>query len=269
MSDPGGILLAGACSVVGPLLAVHGFRAWRRRRLIQDTPTARIRSLAMGFVEVNGRALARSSVTAPFSGHDCVYWQVDISVPSRRGSSWTVVHSNASGQPFYLDDDTGLALVYPAGGECKLPHGVEEIVQPFSVPDCYASYLKEHAPMLRMSTLRFRERVLEEGRQLFVLGTATPRAHEVTISDGGEALATGTDGPHALQLATLRQRDEAVRAVIRRGTRERTFVLSPESEKDLTFQLALKSVLLLLAGPAVTAAGLWMWFELWGRTRPL
>ena len=119
--------------------------------------------------------------------------------------------------------------------------------------------------MLRMNTLRFRERVLEEGRQLFVLGTAMPRANEVTISDG-EALATGTDGPQALQLASLRQRDQAVRAVIRQGTRERTFILSPESEKDLTFELALKSVFLLLAGPAVTAAGLWMWFELWGRS---
>jgi len=41
------ILLAGAMSVVGPLLSVHGFRLCRRRRLMQDTPTARIRSMAM------------------------------------------------------------------------------------------------------------------------------------------------------------------------------------------------------------------------------
>ena len=34
-----------------------------------------------------------------------------VSVVSRRGSSWTVVHSNASGQPFYLEDDTGTAAV--------------------------------------------------------------------------------------------------------------------------------------------------------------
>ena len=263
------ILLAGATSVAGPLMSVHGFRAWRRRRLMQDTPTARIRSMAMGLVEVNGRVLCRSAVTAPFSGHDCVYWQVDISVPSQRNSSWTVVHRNASGQPFYLEDDTGTALVYPAGGECTLPYGVEEIVQPYNaLPDCYATYMKEHKPMLRMGTLRFRERVLEEGRSLYVLGTATPRGHEVTISDG-EALATGTDGPHALQMAALRQRDAAVRAVIRQGTRERTFILSPESEKQMTFELGLKSGLLLLAGPPATAAGLWMWFDMFSRSAPL
>ena len=264
------LLLAGALSVAGPLLSVHGLRAWRRRRLMQDTPTARIRSLAMGLVEVNGRVSGRSTVTAPFSGHECVYWQVDISVPGRRGSasSWNVVHRNASGQPFYLEDDTGVALVYPAGGECKLAHGVEEIAQPFNMPDCYASYLKEHAPMLRMSTLRFRERVLEEGRNLYVLGTAMPRGHEVTISDG-EALATGTDGPRALQVTRLRERDAAVRAVIRQGTRERTFILSPDSEKTLTFELGLKSGLLLLAGPPATAAGLWMWFDMFSRSAPL
>ena len=47
-------------------------------------------------------------------------------------------------------------------------------------------------------------------------------SNEVTISDGEAALATGTDGPQALQLASLRQRDQSVRAVIRQGTRERT-----------------------------------------------
>jgi hypothetical protein len=90
----------------------------------------------------------------------------------------------------------------------------------------------------------------------------------VTISDG-EALATGTDGPHALQSGGLRERDAAVRAVIRRGTHERTFVLSPESEKQITFELGLKSGLMFLAGPPAIVAGLWMWFEMWGRSAPL
>jgi hypothetical protein len=70
-------------------------------------------------------------------------------------------------------------------------------------------------------------------------------------------------------MTQLRQRDAAVRAVIRRGTHERTFVLSPESEKQVTFELGLKSGLLLLAGPPAAAAGVWMWFQIWGRGAPL
>jgi hypothetical protein len=60
-----------------------------------------------------------------------------------------------------------------------------------------------------------------------------------------------------------------VRAVIRRGTRDRTLLLSPESEKQITFELGLKSGLMLLGGPPAIAAGLWMWLEMWGRGAPL
>src|SRR5262245_12912587 len=114
----------GALTIGGTLGFARGFRLWRRRRLIQDTPTAKVRSMAMGLVELNGTSHGRSAIAAPFSGRDCVYWQVDISVPERRGR-WRVVHRNASGQPFYLSDGTGTALVYPKGAECNLRHGVE------------------------------------------------------------------------------------------------------------------------------------------------
>ena len=263
--------LAGALTIGGALACIHGWRLWRRRRLIQDTPTARIRSMAIGLVEVIGAVRGRSLVTAPFSGHECVYWQVDVSVQGRN-RGWRVIHRNASGHPFYLDDETGIALVYPRGAECHLNYGVEEVAQGIALPDCYAEYLREHPGAVngftRLATLRFRERVLEEGQRLYVLGTATPRASEVVIS-GGEALAaTGTDGPGALHLQRLRERDAQVRGVIRQGDRERTFLLSQESEKQLTFGLGLHAAGLLVGGPLATLAGLWMWMELWGRQTP-
>jgi hypothetical protein len=251
----------GSLTIAGPVVFLRGFRLLRRRRLIQDTPTARIRSMAMGLVEVNGTAHARSNVAAPFSGHECVYWQVDISVPARR-NTWRVIHRNASGQPFFLDDGSGLALVYPSGAECSLRHQVEEVAQGFALPDCYSDYLKEHrgavGALVRMAPLRFRERKLEEGQRLYVLGTATPRAQTVVISEGEELAATGTDGPGALHQRRLRERDASVRGVIRRGTREPTFILSQDSEKSIAFGLGIHSTLLLVGGPIATAIGLWV-----------
>ena len=250
----------GTFAIGGPVAFLRGFGLWRRKRLIQDTPTARIRSMAMGLVEVNGTAHARSNVFAPFSGHECVYWQVDIAVPARR-HQWRVIHRNASGQPFYLDDGSGTALVYPSGAECTLRHQVEEVAQGFALPDCYAEYLKEHKTGLglaRLSMLRFRERKLEEGQQLYVLGTAMPRAQTVVISDGEALAATGTDGPGALHQRRLRERDADVRGVIRQGERERTFILSQDSERSLAFGLGVHSTLLLAGGPIATAIGLWM-----------
>ena len=45
----------------GPVLFWRGFRDLRTQRLIQNTPTARIRSMPMGLVEINGEAARAAS----------------------------------------------------------------------------------------------------------------------------------------------------------------------------------------------------------------
>src|SRR5262245_24364831 len=104
----------------GPFMFMHGFQTLRVRQLIQNTPTARIRSMAMGLVEVCGTVSPRSLVIAPFSGRPCAYWEVDVSVRGRRRGGWSVVHRNASGHPLFLRDATGVALLYPHGAKCKI-----------------------------------------------------------------------------------------------------------------------------------------------------
>ena len=116
--------LAAAALAGGPWLFWKGFRQLRTLRLIQNTPTARIRSMAMGLVELHGRVRARSALTAPFSARTCAYWEVDVSVRGRRRGGWTVIHRNRSGHPFFLEDDTGAALLYPGGSECRIRFGV-------------------------------------------------------------------------------------------------------------------------------------------------
>ena len=93
---------------------------------------------------------------------------------------------------------------------------------------------------------------------MYVLGTAMPRAQTVVISEGETLAATGTDGPAGLHTRRLRERDADVRGVIRRGTRERTFILSQDSEKSLAFGLGIRSTLWLVGGPIMTVIGLWM-----------
>jgi len=243
----------------GPVLFFRSFRNLRTRRLIQNTPASRIRSMAMGLVEVNGRVSARSSVTAPFSGRPCAYWEVDISVNSRR-NAWSVVHRNASGHPFYLSDDTGTALVYPQGSQCKIQYQLQEDCSGLSLPDCYSDYIREQhlgmSPLWRMGTLRFRERLLEEGEQVYVLGSATPRSHAIAISDGDEIAATGTDDAHLHRVAAPAIEPSAV---IRRGETETTFIVSQQSERDLTTQLDLRIAGELVGGPALTLLGLAYW----------
>lgn len=252
----------------GPALFVSGFRDFRLKRLIQNTPTSRIRSMAMGLVEVNGAIECRSMVSAPFSGRACAVWNVDVSVRSRR-NHWSVVHRATSGQPFFLRDETGIALVYPRGADCKVNFATEEVCAGIALPDVYAQYLAMLGPrqyLWRLGMLRFRERVLEEGARVYVLGTAAPHAQAYTVSVSDEASvsaedeleATGTDEWRGRR---VRARDREVAALIRRGEHEKTFVISQDSERTLTTGLGLKAVAKLIGGPLVTLLGLGYWLQ--------
>ena len=242
----------------GPWLYYRGFRTLRTRRLIANTPTARIRSMAMGLVEVNGAVEPRSTIQAPFSGKPCAYWEVDVAIRTRH--SWRIVHRNQSGNPFYLSDGTGVALVYPHGAQCRIQYGSEEACSGLMLPDCYAEYMAEHGSVVgrfaRLGTLRFRERVLESGQRVYVLGTAMPRSQARVVAESEELQATGTDGPVASRRVTL---DRDVVAVIRRGENERTFIVSQESEKGLMLSLGASALLQLVGGPVMTVAGLGYW----------
>ncbi len=261
---------AGAAAVAGPVMFLRSFRNWRVRQLIQNTPTARIRSMAMGLVEVEGAAFARSSCISPFSGRACAFWELDIATQGRRGG-WTIVHRNQSGHPFYLRDDTGVALVYPQGARVSLSFQTEEECQGLALPDIYASYLLDqhlHAALWRMGRMRFRERVLEDSQRVYVLGTAMPRPQAVAVTAEDEVLAaTGTDD-RADQLAqSLRAHDREVVAVVRRGEHEPTFILSQQSERALAFQLGLRATAELIGGPALTLLGLGYWLAGFGGWR--
>jgi E3 Ubiquitin ligase len=242
----------------GPWLFARAFRNIHTRRLIQNTPTSHIRSMAMGLVELQGEVVTGSAHEGPFSGRPCAYWEVDIATRSSK-QGWSIVHRASSGNPFYIRDTTGLALVYPTGAECKVKDQVEEECSGISLPECYAEYLDQRRLAFRyvwrMSTLRFRERILEDGQQVFVLGTAMPPARVVGVSDGAELAATGTDGADR----RVRELQSEAAGIVRRGDRDRVFIISQESQRDLTFDLGLKAWGQLIAGPTLAASGLAYW----------
>src|SRR5262245_30203583 len=129
----------------GSGLFASGFRDFRLKRLIQNTPTSRIRSMAMGLAEVNGVVECRSLVLAPFSGRSCACWSVDVAVQGKK-NQWHVVHRATSGHPFFVRDETGVALVYPHGADCKVHFGVEEVCAGLTLPEPYASYVGTLGP---------------------------------------------------------------------------------------------------------------------------
>ena len=100
-------------------------RSLRIARLIEDTPTSRIRSAAQGYVELagNGLQLPGTHNAAPLTRRPCVWWRYRISrrtergAGSRRREGWQTIASGTSSQPFLLDDETGQCIVQPDGAE--------------------------------------------------------------------------------------------------------------------------------------------------------
>ncbi len=255
-------VVATAALAGGVVWFAHGLANLRRKRLIENTPTAKIRSMAMGLVEINGAVAPRSALTSPFSGKPCVFWEVEIAAHKGRNEGWHTVHRNQSGQPFFIQDGTGTALVYPHGAECKINYASDEICNGFSLPECYASYVRQHVGglgvMWRLEELRFRERLLEETQRVYVVGTAMPISHAVNLAGEDEVAATGTDGAPAGGGA-LHQ--EVPVATIRQGENERTFIISQQSELAVTVELGLKALAGMVGGPIVFLIGLSFWMD--------
>ena len=251
----------------GGLAFFHGFRSLRLQRLIRDTPTAKVRSLAIGLVELQGALKSRSRTRGPFTDRDCVWWEVELQTlrDSNKGvKQWHTVHRECSGHPFYVDDGTGAALIYPQGAEIRAGDVVSEETGGFGVPEPYASFMEDRALAMRklwsIGPMRFRERVLEESRAVFVLGRAEPRPRAVEVSMDEEVLeATGTD---AVGARYVRMNDGRCTAVIRKGPRDPALLISDKSEKSMTTEYGLKAFGGLVGGPLLAMFGLWCLVEM-------
>ncbi|HEY7964796.1 MAG TPA: GIDE domain-containing protein [Steroidobacteraceae bacterium] len=177
-------LLAGALA----LLALYRFLLrLRRDRVVADTPLARLRSAAQGYVKVTGRALPAdpAPAAAPLSARPCVWWAYEIAEEQRdsRGNTrWHTVESAASVAPFALvDADGNHCLVGPVSAEVtptvhNIWYGSES--RPSGPPP-------ERTPLVHFGSWRYTERLLGVGAEVCVMGEL--RSHSET---GDVAAAT-------------------------------------------------------------------------------
>lgn len=97
------------------------FTCYRRLRLLEDTPTAPIGTAPQGYIEIVGRAenLPEATVTAPLSKDPCVWYRYSVEERRRSGRNthWVTIDSGESAAGFLVRDDTGAAVVLPAGAD--------------------------------------------------------------------------------------------------------------------------------------------------------
>ena len=95
------------------LSLTFGFYFIRHGRIMQDTPTSKIRSASQGFVELEGKArsIDDKPIRAPGSKKDCVWY--NYKVEEKRGKDWHLLDQQRSFYSFYIDDGTGVCAIDP------------------------------------------------------------------------------------------------------------------------------------------------------------
>lgn len=165
-------------AVVGVYLFYRGFRMLQRKRLIQDTPSSKIRSASMGLVELNGLATGPYTLTAPVTQVPCYYhrsmaWQWR---QKGKNSEWVKVADESLHVPFYLEDNTGRVLVDPQGAEMDIhrdfhqEYGNSLFSTTSEIPLNIVGFLSRHG-VSTDKKLKIEEYCIKPKNALFVLGT--------------------------------------------------------------------------------------------------
>lgn len=186
-----GMLLIGFGA--GIFLTFNGFRQLKLKRLIQDIPTSRIGTGAVGSnVEIKGRVLPGSAgiFTAPISGIPCVFYLMEIQkwIETRDGGYWKTVDQFTSGNEILLDDGSGaFARVEPDDADIRFngdPAQFEIKSNVFSrMPEDLAGAIRQNRSRIRhfkleetswifSSNYRFLENRFTSHETLYVIGYA-------------------------------------------------------------------------------------------------
>lgn len=248
----GALTLSMLPAVMGVYLFVRGFAIYREFRAMLVTPESPIRGLAMGFVEVHGKATGPQTVPSPIGKTPCLFYKVILEgegkgplTPARRQRARAFSRVDVGGVNFYLEDATGKVRVDPTGVECDLLLNNET----------------------RIKVPRSRAMKALGGR-----GAPSPSPEEELINYAYD-LAPDWDyitDCHFLEYCVLpghwydllgtcgenpEPQDEADRNMIAKGSEELTFVISWRSEKGIKARVRRRAAYDVYAGGALILLG--------------
>lgn len=126
--DLDGLVFLVVLFALGLFLVYDGARKYQTSRLIKNTPTEKVRSIALGRTELHGTArTAGTTFDHPFTSGECLYrdWRVeeyrDSPHDDDHDKEWRTHDSGRDVAQFYLEDDTGQVLVdAPDGADFEI-----------------------------------------------------------------------------------------------------------------------------------------------------
>lgn len=232
--------------LVGLYLVYRGFDEYRVSRLIVDTGTERVRSVAVGRTELTGHARAAGTVFhRPFTDGECLYARYTVREHDHGddGSEWNTIHSDTWIAPFDLEDDTGAIRVEPDRAttfEISDANTTEITVEGGESPPPAVRAFLDGVDGVGPSheRRRYEQAVIPTDAAVYVLGGAEQRDAEGGANED--------------------------RLVIRRDDGSGRFVVSDMTEAELTATLSRRAPLLILLGLGLSVVCLYILLDMLG-----
>jgi hypothetical protein len=244
----------------GGLYVIYsGFRTWQRMRLIQDTPTEKIRSAAVGRTELSGTGRSLGSpIYRPFGNDECLVatyeieeWEEDHSDKHSSGH-WETIESGTFVKPFQLNDGTGTVRIdatkdatfrFASDHVREIEVGARE-EEPSNIVDFLRNYSDAGIPnkdgitgFLFADRRRYTEQWIPVGQELYLLGGAVPVQPDETNTSG---------------------------LALKRDTASGQFIISAEPESELISDAKWMAPLKIVGGLAASAIGLYFLLSRFG-----
>lgn len=250
MSDSGekGLIALGAGVIFGAVAFFKGFSVREKKRLIENIPTSTVRGMAVGLVEVKGKAVCIDQpLMSHFAKTPCVFFRYKIEElrSSGKSSRWVTIASYSSTNYFYLEDETGKVAVDPLDAELHL-----NVDRNFSTgnfnPQSQQQFLLGLTELGISSSgflglgksMRCFETYIAPGDFIYVMGNACPAVAGNFSEKGHENLCV-------------------------RKEKAPIFFLSDHSEKELVKKLTGQMILMLYGGPILTVVCLFLLIALY------
>lgn len=255
-SGPEGWLIVGFG--FGLVLFVRGLLLYRKSLLVRDTPVIPVRSAAMGTVQIRGAAVGEAKILSPVSGIPCHAYQVKIDRwQEGRNRGWSHYRTDASDDPFYLQDSSGRVRVDPQGAEFDVPEQCRKEIPSSGIVSTSPEALHALSVGIDGSMEGERVRTLAPGTDeyLFVYaegvggsGASRYRFTEYCVLPGQQIDILGAckENPNPA--------DANDHNLIAKGENETTYLISSQSGAELENSLGSKSTLMVWGGATLAVA---------------
>ena len=181
--DPALFLIPYAVAVVALLVrstivnSPGGIEAWQVKRRHRRTASSAIGELPENELgQITGRVAAfERTLTAPLSGHPCVYYALVVLEYRATTKRWRACVNERRGVSFVLEDRTGRAIIDPSNAQLALDFDHMERLGYFdSATDVQRAILDRHGiraeGVLFTKRLRFHEAVIAVGDNVAAIG---------------------------------------------------------------------------------------------------